>query len=71
MSRNEDLTLTLIALGICAGLAILGFHNHFKEKSTIKPHRLPWMIISLGSIATGFMVIVHLANLMGFETGRM
>lgn len=71
MTRSQDLTLTIIALVIFAGLAILGFRNHFAEKPTIKPHRLPWMIISLGSIATGFMVLVHLANLMGFETGRM
>lgn len=71
MSRTDDLTLTVIGLIICASLAVLGLRNHFAEKKSIKPHRLPWMIISLGSIATGFMVIVHLANLIGFQTGRM
>ena len=63
--------LTLLALAFCATLAVVSFRNHFGEKQSIKPHRLPWMIIALGSIATGFMVIVHLANLLGFETGRL
>ncbi|RKQ69148.1 hypothetical protein DES40_1935 [Litorimonas taeanensis] len=71
MSRSSDLTLTIIALIFLAGLAIIALRNHFAEKPSIKPHRAPWMIICLGSIATGFMVIVHLVNLMGFETGRM
>lgn len=70
MSKSDDLMLTLIALAFCAGLAVISFRNHFGEKKSIKPHRLPWMIIALGSIATGFMVIVHLANLLGFETGN-
>jgi hypothetical protein len=71
MTRSQDLTLTLIALAICAGLALLGLRNHFAEKPSIKPHRMPWMIICLTSIATGFMVIVHLVNVLGFETGRL
>lgn len=71
MSRSTDLTLTIIALLFLSSLAIVSMRNHFAEKPSIKPHRLPWMIICLGSIATGFMVIVHLVNLLGFETGRM
>lgn len=70
MSKSDDLTLTLVALVFCAALGVVSFRNHFAEKTSIKPHRLPWMIIALASIATGFMVVVHLANLMGFETGR-
>jgi len=70
MSPSQDLTLTLIGLAIFGGLAITGFRNHFAEKPSIRPHRPPWMIISLGSIAMAFMILVHLANLLGFETGN-
>jgi len=70
MSPSNDMTISLIGLGICACLGVIGFRNHFKKHTTIKPHRLPWMLISLASIATGFMVLVHVVNLFGLETGR-
>ena len=70
MDRSTDLTLTLIALAICAGLAVLGLKGRFREKTDIRPYRVPWMPIALLAIAVGFMLIVHLANLFGFETGR-
>ena len=70
MSPQNDLYLTCFALIICVILGVAGFRNHFKLHEVVKPHRPPWMIISLGSIATGFMLLVHLVNLIGFETGR-
>lgn len=71
MTQTQNLTVTLVALLILLAVGAISFRNHFAEKPSIKPHRLPWMIIALGCIATAFMVLVHLANLMGFETGRM
>ena len=65
-----DLQLTLFGLLLCAGLAVLGFQRHFRLHDKLKPRMVPWMIIALGSIATGFMLIVHLVNLLGIETGR-
>lgn len=70
MSPSNDMTISLIALAICAWLGIIGFRNHFKKHDTIKPHRLPWMLISLAAVATGFMILVHIVNLFGLETGR-
>ena len=70
MDPSTDLTLTLIALAICAGLAVLGLKGRFREKTDIRPYRVPWMPIALLAIAVGFMLIVHLANLFGFETGQ-
>lgn len=70
MSQNQDLALTLLGLTVFASLAVIAFRNHFAEKSSIKPHRPPWMVISLGSIALSFMILVHLANILGFETGN-
>lgn len=70
MTQANNLLISFIALAICAGLAILGMRNNFAEKHDVRPHRPPWMIISLGSISVGFMVVVHIANLLGFETGN-
>jgi len=71
MTHSQNLTLTLVALLILVVIGAISFRNHFAEKPSIKPHRLPWMIIALGCIATAFMVLVHLANLVGIKTGRM
>ena len=70
MDRTTDLTLTLIGLALCAGLALLGLKGRFAEKTDIRPYRVPWMPIALLAIAVGFMLLVHLANLFGFETGQ-
>jgi len=70
MSPSDDLLISTIVLVTCIVLGVMGFRNHFKVREVVKPHRLPWMLISLGSIATGFMVLVHIVNLLGVETGR-
>jgi len=62
--------ISFIALAICAGLAVLGFRQNFKEKTEFRRVRPPWMIIALAAISVGFMVLVHIANLFGLETGR-
>ena len=70
MSHSDDLLISVIALLICAGIAVLGFHQNFEEKTEFKRMRPPWMPIALAAISVGFMVIVHIANLFGFETGN-
>ena len=70
MDASTDLTLTLIGLAVCAGLAFAGIRGRFAEKTDIRPYRMPWMPIALLAIAVGFMLFVHLVNLLGFETGR-
>jgi len=70
MSHSEDLLISLIALAFCAGLVVLGFRQNFKEKTEFRRFRPPWMIIALAAISVGFMIIVHIANLFGFETGN-
>lgn len=69
MDDTLHLILTLTGIAICAVLAAVGIRLRFREKTDIRPYRMPWMIIALSSIALGFMLIVHLANLFGFETG--
>ena len=70
MTFQQDLTATLAALFVCACLGSYGFIQHFKKTDRFKAPIIPWMIVSLACLATGFMLIVHLVNLMGLETGR-
>ena len=70
MSSENDLIITLVALSFCAALGTFGFIRHFKPHDNLKGRLVPWMIVSLACLATGFMLIVHLVNLMGLETGR-
>lgn len=70
MDPTTDLILSLTTLIVCAALAIIGIKKRFAEKTDIRPYRMPWMIIALVAIALAFMVVVHLVNLMGFDTGR-
>jgi len=70
MTLSDDLLFTLTGLSFCALIAVVAFRRHFARHDEFKPRMVPWMIISLGAIATGFMFLVHLANIAGFETGR-
>lgn len=70
MDPSQDLGLTLVGIAVCAGLALAGLRGRFREKTDIRPYRVPWMPIALAAIAVGFMLVVHLVNLLGFETGR-
>lgn len=69
MDPQTDLIVTLSAIAVCAILALIGIRQRFAEKTNIRPYRMPWMIIALVAIAVGFMLFVHLVNLLGFETG--
>lgn len=70
MSHSEDLLISFIGLAVCVGLVILGFRQNFKEKTEFRRVRPPWMVIALAAISVGFMIVVHIANLFGFETGN-
>ena len=70
MIYSSDLGLTILGLIGCICLGILSFRRHFARHDKLKPRMVPWIIISLGCIATGFMLFVHLVNVLGIETGR-
>lgn len=67
---STDLKLSLLGLFICVALGALSFQRHFAKHDKLKPRMVPWMLIFLACVSTGTMVVVHLVNLMGFETGR-
>jgi hypothetical protein len=67
---SNDFIITLSCLALCVLLGIFSFKKHFARHEELKPRMVPWIIISLGSIATAFMLFVHLVNILGIETGR-
>ena len=67
---TPDILYTLLALIACLGLGILSYHLHTREHNKLQPRMVPWIIIAMACLATRFMLIVHLINLFGLETGR-
>lgn len=70
MTPQEDLYYSVAGLVILGGLAAFCFRQSFKKHETIKPHRFPWTISWIALLSVAFMLIVHIVNLFGFETGR-
>lgn len=67
---STHLQLTLLGLVACAAIGAIAFRRHFAKHDKLKPRMVPWMLIFLACVSTGMMIVVHLVNLMGFETGR-
>jgi len=66
----DDLSLTLTGLTICIIVGVFSFLRHFRKRETLKAAPVvPWIIPALAALAMGFMLMVHLVNLMGIETG--
>ena len=70
MSPTTDLYLTLSGIVLCAVIGFFSFRRHFAKRDSLKAPIVPWIIPTMGALATGFMLLVHLVNLMGLETGR-
>ena len=70
MNISNDLLFTGLGLATCVVIGIFAFRRHFAKHDKLKPRMVPWIIISLGCIATSFMLFVHLVNILGIETGR-
>ena len=67
---STDLQISLLGMLLCVVLGMIAFKRHFAKHDKLKPRMVPWMLIALACLSTGFMLVVHLVNLMGFETGR-
>ncbi len=65
-----EIIYTVLALGACISLGLFSYNRHTREHNELAPRMVPWIIIAMGSLATSFMLIVHLVNLFGFETGN-
>ncbi len=67
---NENILYAFLALGACVALGLFSYNRHTREHNELAPRMVPWIMIAMGSLATCFMLIVHLVNLFGFETGN-
>ena len=66
---NTDLMLTVGGVVFFTVLGIVSYKLHTRENNSVEPRMVPWIVIAMGSLATVFMLLVHLVNLFGFETG--
>ncbi|MCF6275517.1 MAG: hypothetical protein L3J05_07120 [Robiginitomaculum sp.] len=67
---TPDILYTSLGLITCIGLGALSYHLHTREHNKLQPRMVPWIIITMACVATSFMLVVHLMNLFGLETGR-
>ena len=61
---------TALALAVCAAMAALAYHRHFTPARGFRHRKINWMVVCLAFVAVSFVLLVHLVNLAGFETGR-
>lgn len=67
---TPDIIYTLLGLIAVLGLGAVSYRLHTREHNELAPRMIPWIIIAMACVATSFMLIVHLLNLFGLETGR-
>ena len=65
-----SLTATLIILAISGGLFIFASLRAKRPADPLKPRLLPWRTIIIIAGAVAIFMIVHLVNLLGFQTGQ-
>ena len=63
----------IISLSIAACLIALGVFSQAKmgtvRKKDQRPHQVPWGMVMIGCVFGLFLIVVHLMNLVGVETG--
>jgi uncharacterized membrane protein len=65
------LTVTLLSAGLGVALVVLcGWRGARPPDVHRGPRMVPWRFLMLLSAAWVLLMVVHLANLMGVETGR-
>jgi len=69
MDKTTDLAVTVFVLLASLALAALCWHLGTRKRDKLQPRMMPWKFITFGLLATALMVLVHLANLLGWETG--
>lgn len=70
MYSDNHFLYTVIGALICALAGAFCFWRGNRPHEGLKPRLVPWNFIAFGFIAFGFVLVVHIVNLLGFETGR-
>ena len=71
-AESPGFALTLALLGAGLGVLALAAWRHGRPPEPAKgPRMIPWIMILLVAATWSLVMLVHLANLLGFHTGRM
>ena len=69
-TSSTDFRLTVAGLALCLLIGLFSYHRHFSPVRGGGYRRVNWMVVGLAFVALGVMLLVHLVNLFGIETGR-
>ncbi len=61
---------TLVGLGACAILGLFARIRSAREPDPNNVRLVPWTTILIGCVVLGILLMAHLLNLAGIETGR-
>ena len=70
VTGGPGLAVTLALLGAGAIVFGLAAFMHGRPRVDGKPPVVPWMLVMLIAVTWCFVMIVHLVNVLGVETGR-
>ena len=63
----------IISLSLAAAFIALGVFAHAKigtvRKKDQRPHQVPWGLVMVGCVFGLFLIVVHIMNLVGVDTG--
>ncbi len=61
---------TLIVLALSVGLFALGAWRDSRPREAGNPRLFSWKPVYMIALVVGILMLVHLANMIGFETGK-
>jgi hypothetical protein len=64
------LTYTLIVLALAAGIFALGVWRDSRPHEPGHPTLFSWKPVYMLALVVGILMLVHLANMFGIETGK-
>jgi len=67
---SHDLLISILIFLALIGFGFFGFNRQLGKNRDLRPRRIPWIFLAMAAFATAFMVLVHIVNLLGFETGN-
>jgi hypothetical protein len=62
----------IVSLALAVAVTVLGVIAHRKTNSVRRDgraHQAPWRLVLVACVFMLFLIVVHLANLVGVETG--
>lgn len=64
-----DLTVTIAVFAIAGALFAFGSWRSAQPADPLKPRLIPWRPVIIISGVVGLLMLVHLVNLLGVQTG--